>query len=56
MNKDKINGSVDQLKGEAKEQWGKLTDDHSKVAEGKMDKVKGKLKEGVGKVKDKLSY
>lgn len=54
MNKDRINGSVDQLKGEAKEQWGKLTDDHSKEAEGKVDKVKGKLKEGVGKVKDKL--
>jgi len=55
MNKDKLKGSLDQVKGEAKEQWGKLTDDRSTEAEGKVDKVKGKVKEGVGKVKDKLS-
>lgn len=56
MNKEKVEGNVDQVKGEAKEQWGRLTDDHSKVAEGKMDKVKGKVKEGVGNIKDKLWY
>ncbi|MCQ6282756.1 CsbD family protein [Bacillus sp. EB600] len=55
MNRDKINGSVDQLKGEAKEQWGKLTDKPSKVVEGKMDKAKGKWRQGVGEVKEKLS-
>jgi uncharacterized protein YjbJ (UPF0337 family) len=55
MNKDKLRGSLDQMKGEAKEQWGRLTDNPSKEAEVKMDKVKGKLKEGIGKVKDKLS-
>ena len=55
MNKDKLKGSLDLVKGEAKEQWGKLTDDRSTEAEGKVDKVKGKVKEGVGKVKDKLS-
>ncbi|MFJ7726040.1 CsbD family protein [Neobacillus sp. NPDC097160] len=54
MNKDKLKGSMDQVKGEAKEQWGKLTDDRSTEAEGKWDKAKGKLREGVGKVKDKL--
>ena len=54
MNKDKIKGSLDQIKGEAKEQWGKLTNDHSKEAEGKLDKMKGKVKEGIGKVKEKL--
>ena len=55
MNKDKLRGSLDQMKGKTKEQWGRLTDNPSKEAEGKMDKVKGKLKEGIGKVKDKLS-
>ncbi|MFF2447223.1 CsbD family protein [Neobacillus sp. NPDC058068] len=55
MNKEQIKGKLDQVKGEGKEQWGKLTDDHSKEAEGKMDKVKGKLKEGYGDVKEKLS-
>ncbi|MED3561444.1 CsbD family protein [Bacillus xiapuensis] len=54
MNNEKLKGSLEQVKGEAKEQWGKLTDDHSKESEGKMDKVKGKLKEGYGKVKDEL--
>ncbi|OIK16126.1 CsbD family protein [Bacillus sp. MUM 116] len=54
MNNEKLKGSLDKVKGEVKEQWGKLTDDHSKEAEGKMDKVKGKLKEGYGKVKDEL--
>ena len=51
MDKDKVKGSLDQLKGEAKEQWGKLTNDRSTETEGKLDKVKGKVKEGVGKVK-----
>jgi uncharacterized protein YjbJ (UPF0337 family) len=55
MNKDKIKGSLNQLKGEAKEQWGKLTNDPSTETEGKLDKVKGKCKEGIGKVKEKLS-
>ncbi|MBS4212625.1 MULTISPECIES: CsbD family protein [Neobacillus] len=55
MNKEKVKGSVDQVKGELKEQWGRLTDDESKVVEGKVDKAKGKLKEGYGEVKDKFS-
>nr|WP_263324187.1 CsbD family protein [Neobacillus sp. Marseille-Q6967] len=54
MNKDRVNGSLDQVKGEAKKQWGQLTDNRSTENEGKMDKVKGKLKEGIGKVKDKF--
>jgi uncharacterized protein YjbJ (UPF0337 family) len=55
MNKDKIKGSLNQLKGEAKEQLGKLTNDPSTETEGKLDKVKGKCKEGIGKIKGKLS-
>ncbi|MBI0578090.1 CsbD family protein [Neobacillus cucumis] len=54
MNKETVKGNLDQVKGEAKEQWGKLTDDHSKEAEGKVDKAKGKLKEGYGEVKDEI--
>jgi uncharacterized protein YjbJ (UPF0337 family) len=55
MDKDKVKGSLDQLKGEAKEKWGKLTNDHSTETEGKMDKVKGKVKVGIGKAKEKWS-
>ncbi|MEH7416322.1 CsbD family protein [Neobacillus drentensis] len=55
MNKDELKGRFDQVKGEAKEQWGKTTDDRSTETEGKFDKLKGKVKEGIGDVKDKLS-
>ena len=37
MNKDEIGGNWKQLKGKAKEQWGKLTDDDMTVIEGKRD-------------------
>ncbi len=53
MNKDKLKGSLNQVKGEAKEQWGKATNDRSTEKEGKLDKVKGKVQEGLGKVKEK---
>ncbi|MBZ5753078.1 CsbD family protein [Metabacillus rhizolycopersici] len=43
MNKDKVKGSLSQLKGEAKEQLGKLTNDPSTEIEGKLDKGKEKL-------------
>lgn len=55
MNKDKMNGLVDSVKGKAKEEWGKLTDDRSTETEGKVDQAKGKVKEDVGIVKDKLT-
>ncbi|WP_342433567.1 CsbD family protein [Neobacillus sp. FSL H8-0543] len=55
MNKDKVKGKVDQVKGEAKEQWGKLTEDRSIENEGKVDKAKGKLQEKIGQVKDIFS-
>ena len=48
MNKEKLTRSMDQLKGEAKVQWCKLTDDHLKI-------IEGKVKQGVGEVKDDLS-
>ncbi|MCM3726672.1 CsbD family protein [Neobacillus cucumis] len=55
MNKDELKGRFDQVKGEAKEQWGKTTDDRPTESEGKFDKVKGKVKEVYGEVKEKLS-
>lgn len=55
MDKDIIKGRLEQVKGEAKKQWGKIKDDRSTETEGKMDKVKGKVKEGMGKLKEKWS-
>ena len=43
MNKDQVEGKWEQLKGKAKEKWGKLTDDDWKVVEGKRDQIAGKI-------------
>ena len=51
--KEKLDGMTDKLKGEAKEKFGKATDNHSKEVEGKIDKAKGEAKEKLGKAKDK---
>ena len=52
MNWDQVEGNWKQLKGEAKAQWGKLTDDDLDVAAGKRDKLEGKLQERYGYAKD----
>ncbi len=51
MNWSQIEGKWDQLKGEAKSKWGKLTDDDLKAVSGKLDSLVGKVVEryGVGK-------
>ncbi|PWC13283.1 hypothetical protein B4923_08700 [Brenneria roseae subsp. americana] len=48
MNKDQTSGNWKQLKGKAKEQWGKLTDDDLKIIEGKRDQLVGKIQERYG--------
>ncbi len=52
MNKDEVSGNWKQLKGKAKEQWGKLTDDDMTVIEGKRDQLVGKIQERYGYAKD----
>jgi uncharacterized protein YjbJ (UPF0337 family) len=53
MNWDVVQGNWKQLKGKAKEQWGKLTDDHLDVIAGKFDQLAGKIQETYGVTKDK---
>lgn len=48
MNSDQIQGKWKQLKGTAKEKWGKLTDDDLDVIAGQRDKLVGKLQERYG--------
>jgi uncharacterized protein YjbJ (UPF0337 family) len=50
---DKVKGNVSKIKGEAKDQIGKVTDNHSLQAEGKLDKVKGSIQQKIGEAKDK---
>jgi uncharacterized protein YjbJ (UPF0337 family) len=55
MNDKQTKGAFDQVKGEAKKQFGKLTDNESMEAEGRLDKGKGKMKETAGDLKEDVS-
>lgn len=48
MNKDTLKGQWNQLRGEVKTQWGKLTDDELTQVEGNYDKLIGKVQERYG--------
>ena len=48
MNWDVIKGKWTELKGEARQQWGKLTDDDWQQAAGEKDKLVGKLQQRYG--------
>lgn len=52
MNTDQLSGKWKQMKGAAKQQWGKLTDDDLEVIAGKRDSLVGKLQERYGMVKE----
>jgi uncharacterized protein YjbJ (UPF0337 family) len=45
MKWDRIEGQWGQVKGKAREQWGKLTDDDVDVMGGKLDQLVGKIQE-----------
>lgn len=48
MNSDQLKGKWKQLKGAAKERWGKLTDDDLEVIDGKHDQLIGRVQERYG--------
>lgn len=52
MNKDIAKGNFTQLKGQIKQQWGKLTDDEIDQMEGHAEILAGKLQERYGLEKD----
>ena len=52
MNWDYIEGNWKRFKGNAKEQWGKLTDDQLDVIAGKRDQLAGRIQESYGITKD----
>lgn len=52
MNKDQLKGKWKQVRGDAKERWGKLTDDDLDVIDGKSDKLAGKIQERYGKTRE----
>ena len=52
MNWDRIQGSWKQLSGQAKEQWGKLTDDDLDVVAGRRDQLAGLIQARYGVAKE----
>ena len=52
MNRDTLKGQWTQLKGKAREQWGKLTDDDIDQMQGNAEKLIGKIQERYGVAKD----
>ena len=52
MNWDIVKGKWDQMKGEARKQWGKLTDDDLDQVAGKRDQLVGKIQNSYGIGKD----
>jgi uncharacterized protein YjbJ (UPF0337 family) len=51
--KDRVEGTLDKLTGEGKEQLGQATDDKRTQGEGALDQAQGEGKQGVSDAKDK---
>jgi len=54
MDKDRVEGSLEQAKGKVKEVAGKVTGDAKLEGEGKAQKTAGKIQNAVGGLKDTL--
>lgn len=52
MNWDRVEGNWKQLKGKAREKWGKLTDNDFETIAGKKDQLVGRIQERYGISKD----
>jgi len=54
MNEDRLKGKWNQIKGELKKKWGKLTDDDLTYGEGQIDKMMGRIQERTGEKKEEI--
>jgi uncharacterized protein YjbJ (UPF0337 family) len=52
MNWDQIEGNWKQLRGQAQQKWGNLTNDDLDVVEGRRDELIGKIQERYGVAKE----
>jgi uncharacterized protein YjbJ (UPF0337 family) len=52
MNQDTMKGQWKQLKGKAREKWGKLTDDDLDQIEGRREQLVGMIQERYGVARD----
>lgn len=54
MNRDKIKGKIEEIKGDVKERIGGATKDRSTQGEGFFENKKGKVRGAVGEAEDRL--
>jgi uncharacterized protein YjbJ (UPF0337 family) len=54
MNEDRLKGKWNQIKGELKKKWGKLTDDDLIYSEGQVEKTIGRIQERTGERKEEI--
>jgi len=52
MNRDQLEGNWKQMKGHAKEKWGKLTDDDLDEIQGRQQILVGKIQERYGQARE----
>ncbi len=55
MNRDKIEGKIEEVKGNLKKRIGGATEDPSKQAKGWAEEKKGQLKKKVGELEEKTA-
>lgn len=53
--KNRIEGAIEEKKGEGKEKLGELRNDSDQQAEGQADQASGGVKKGIADLKDKVS-
>ena len=56
MNWDRIEGQWSQVKGKAREQWGKLSQDDVDVVAGRRDQLAGRIQEVYGIKKEEAEH
>lgn len=54
MEKLKVKGTWNEMKGKLKQKYGQLTDDDLAYEEGKEDEMYGRLQRKLGKTKDEI--
>jgi uncharacterized protein YjbJ (UPF0337 family) len=54
VNKDKIKGKAEEIKGDVKQRIGGATKDRSMEGEGFVEEKKGQIRGGVGEVKEEM--
>jgi uncharacterized protein YjbJ (UPF0337 family) len=53
MSKDEVEGKVKKIKGQVREEIGKITDNKTEQVKGKIEQAQGDVQEKIGKIRRK---